>query len=260
MSTKERHAEPTLSYFEIQAYVGTTKHMGGLEMTKRLVERCNVIPETQVLDVGCGVGATACYLAQTYGCRVTGVDLRESMVEQAIERAQREGVDDQVAFAVADVRSLPFADARFDVVLCESVVTFVAEKQRAIDAYARVTRSGGCVGLNEEVWLRAPPDEMLDYARQMWGIDEEIPTADVWQGWMEKAGLHDVTGKTHAVEARRESTQILRYRLSDIARMFWRMLVLYVRSPAFRAYMRKQRRVPRRIFNYLGYGVFTGRK
>ena len=69
--------ESTPSYFELQAYVGTTKHMGGFETTKALIELCYINQDTYVLDAGCGVGATACYLAKRYGCRVVGVDISE---------------------------------------------------------------------------------------------------------------------------------------------------------------------------------------
>ncbi len=131
MGNGKKIADPELSYFELQAYIGTTKHMGGLETTRELFELCGINEDTFVLDVGCGAGATACYLAKTYGCRVVGVDLRESMVALSNERAQRERLTDAdnkhplVEFRVADAQDLPFNDAHFDVVLCESVATFI---------------------------------------------------------------------------------------------------------------------------------------
>ena len=64
-----RNPRPELSYFELQAYVGTTKHMGGLETTVELIDLCHIEAGMVVLDVGCGAGATACYLAKTVGCK-----------------------------------------------------------------------------------------------------------------------------------------------------------------------------------------------
>ena len=83
-------------YFELQAMFGATKHAGGLRATRELIELCHVDKGKYVLDVGCGVGMTPCYLAERHGCRVVGVDLRESMIERARERAGREGVEDRV--------------------------------------------------------------------------------------------------------------------------------------------------------------------
>jgi len=253
-------SEPKLSYFELQAYVGTTKHMGGLETTKELIDLCRVSRDTRVLDVGCGVGATACYLAKEYGCRVVGVDLRESMVARSNERARKETVEALVEFRVADAQELPFDDARFDVVIAESVATFIADKRRAIGEYARVVKPEGYVGMNEEVWLEKPPAEIVAHVKLTWDIKPNVPTSDAWRQMLKEAGLRDLVVKTYKFNVRRESTQIKRYPLGDMIRMFWRTLSLYVRSSAFREYMRKQRRLPRDTFEYLGYGLFVGRK
>ena len=259
MSTKLDNI-PELSYFELQAYVGTTKHMGGFETTKELIELCHIGKDTCVLDVGCGVGATACYLAKTYDCRVVGVDLRESMIARSNERAQREGVTDLVEFRVADAQDLPFDDAHFDVVLCESVATFIEDKQKVVGEYARVTRPGGYVGLNEEIWLKTPRAELAGYAKLTWGIEPGILTADAWVGMLESAGLRDIVAKTYKVDARREATQVRRYRFQDMWRMFYRTLLLYARNPAFREYMAERRHTPKDLFEYLGYAILVGKK
>jgi hypothetical protein len=48
---------PEDMYFKLQAYLGTTKHMGGFDTTKTLINLCHISQHTGVLDVGCGVGA-----------------------------------------------------------------------------------------------------------------------------------------------------------------------------------------------------------
>ncbi|MBU1878221.1 MAG: class I SAM-dependent methyltransferase, partial [Chloroflexi bacterium] len=105
------------TFFDFAAEAGLTKHFGGLEGTAELVGLCHIGEGSYVLDVGCGVGATACFLAKRYGCRVMGVDIRARMVERAEERARRDGLSDQVAFRVADAQDLPFEDDLFDAVI-----------------------------------------------------------------------------------------------------------------------------------------------
>ena len=255
-----KSSDPELSYFELQAYIGTTKHMGGLETTRDLFGLCGINEDTFVLDVGCGAGATACHLAKEYGCRVVGVDLRESMVALSNERAQREGITSRVEFRIADAQDLPFDDAQFDVVLCESVATFIKDKQQAIGEFARVVKPGGYVGLNEELWLKTPPAEIITHVKRTWEVKPDIPTADGWRQMLKDAGLRDIFVKTYKLDARRESTQIKRYRFQDMWRMFSRTLSLYARSSDFRAYMKEQRRLPKGVFEYLGYGLFVGRR
>jgi arsenite methyltransferase len=249
----QKRSDPELSYFGLQAYVGTTKHMGGLETTRELTALCHIERDTHVLDVGCGAGATSCYLAKVFGCSVVGVDLRESMIDLSNERAREEGVEDKVEFRVADVLDLPFEDAHFDVVLCESVATFVEDKGKMVSELVRVVKLGGYVGLNEEVWLK-PPSKVI------WEIKPDVLTADNWKALLRQAGLQDMVTKIYKFDARREASQMKRYRFVDMWRMFSRSLSLYLRSPAFRTYMKRQRRLPRDVFEYLGYAVFVGRR
>jgi len=41
------------------------------------------------LDVGCGVGATPCYITKNYGCKVVGIDILEKMKDKANEKAKK---------------------------------------------------------------------------------------------------------------------------------------------------------------------------
>jgi SAM-dependent methyltransferase len=253
-------SEVEASYFELQAYTGTTKHMGGFETTEELSRLCHIGADSYVLEVGCGVGATACYLARALGCRVVGVDLRESMIARSKERAKKERIEDRVEFRVADAQDLPFEDALFDAVFCESVATFIEDKQTVANELARVTRPGGYVGLNEEIWLQAPPARLAEDVKKVFDIEPDLPTADDWREMLEQAGLRDVVVKPYEFDVRRESTQIKRYRFGDMVRMVYRTLGLYFRNPGFRTYMKKRRRAPRGAFEYMGYCLFAGRR
>src|SRR5919201_616347 len=53
-------------------------HTRGLAATAQLAELVGITADMSVLDIGSGVGGPARYLAATYGCQVTGVDLSEA--------------------------------------------------------------------------------------------------------------------------------------------------------------------------------------
>lgn len=120
-------------------------YIGGLKATKELIELCHINEGKYVLEVGCGVGITSCYIAKMYGCRVIGVDISERMIKRANERARGEGLGNRVRFVVADVQNLPFRDGLFDAVIGESVTAFPDDKQRAASEYVRVTKPEGYV-------------------------------------------------------------------------------------------------------------------
>src|SRR5262249_28625283 len=100
-----------------------------------------------VLDVGCGVGHWGQLLAGVLpkSARVQGVDPDPSWVEQAVARAAARGLADRFRYQVAIAEKLPFADASFDLVTCQTVLIHVPDPGAAIDEMIRVTRPGGLI-------------------------------------------------------------------------------------------------------------------
>jgi arsenite methyltransferase len=257
--------EKKQTLFDFQAEVGLTKHLGGLGATEELIELCHIGGGKYVLDVGCGVGVTPCYIAKRYGCRVVGVDISEGMIERSKERAKREGIADRVEFRPADAQDLPFEDDLFDAVTTESVTAFPEDKQRAVNEYVRVTKPGGYVGLNESTWLKTPPPpELVAWVSQDLGANAEALTSDDWAGLLEGAGLREIVVRTYQINTRNEAREILRrYGCRGMLGVLRRILSLYARSPAYRSFVKEVREggvTPENLDEYFGYGIYAGRK
>jgi len=253
------------TFFDFAAEAGLTKHFGGHESTEELAGLCHIGEGSYVLDVGCGVGETPCFLARRYGCRVMGVDIRARMVERSEERARREGVADRVEFRVADAQDLPFEDALFDAVITESVTSFPADQQRAVNEYARVTKPGGYVGLAESTWLKTPPPpELIAWASQDVGACVQPLTSDGWMGLLENAGLQSITVRPYPINAKNEARLLLRrYGYGGMIGNMLRALGMYVRNPAYRRFVKGVREtgvIPESLDEYFGYGLYVGRK
>ena len=93
LSTATRATDIGLPYyFDLQAELGATKHLGGLAATDELVTLCQVTPDKALLNVGCGAGVAAAYVAENYGCHVVAVDILPRMVATAERWAQQKGV------------------------------------------------------------------------------------------------------------------------------------------------------------------------
>ena len=99
-------------------------------------------PGTCVLDVGCGPGHLARWLARR-GCQVTGVDRGWRLIRIARRLAAREGVS--VRFQRAPGEQLPFANAAFDLTLATTVIYWVERPEAVLREMVRVTRPGGVV-------------------------------------------------------------------------------------------------------------------
>ncbi|MFC1918436.1 class I SAM-dependent methyltransferase [Chloroflexota bacterium] len=261
-STPQEASETESVYFELQASWGVTKHMGGLETTIELADLCHIDGDKYVLVVGCGVGITPCYLAERYGCPVVGVDLSEKMITRSGERAKRKGVEDRVEFRVADAQNLPFKDATFDAVICESVLAFVGDKQRAVNEFTRVAKPGGYAGFNEVTWIEPPPAEMVEYMTRIMGAG--FLTADGWKALTEGSRLKEMTASTYKTSAWSQwASEVRQFEFWDFLKAWGKYLYLFIKSPACRRFTRESLAFPRSIFSlfrYFGYGIYTGRK
>ena len=67
----------------------------------------------RLLDVGCGLRGPARFLAATYGCHVTGIDLSQPFIEAARMLTERCGLADRASFLQGDALDLPFTDVSF---------------------------------------------------------------------------------------------------------------------------------------------------
>jgi SAM-dependent methyltransferase len=96
-------------------------HLRGILATSELARAARIEASSSVLDVGCGIGGPARYLAATFACKVTGVDLSPAFVEAATYLTARCGLSERVTFRTGDALHLPFEDGGFDTVFLQHV-------------------------------------------------------------------------------------------------------------------------------------------
>lgn len=118
-------------------------HTLGRAATKALAAAAHLTTADRVLDVGCGIGGPARFLARTFGCSVTGVDLSAEFVEVARDLNRRVGLGDTIDVRRADALDLPFDDAGFDVVWTQHVTMNIADKRALYREFARVLAPAG---------------------------------------------------------------------------------------------------------------------
>ena len=173
-------------------------HMGGLADSDRLLKMCEIDATGTVLEVGCGVGYTACQIATRYGAQVVGIDLSENMIANARKWAQELNLDHIVEFRVEDVTRLPFDDASFDVVIMESFLNILGEKElikAALHEISRVTRPDGRMGASEVFVEASAPSDIRDRLQEALkgfcgpGSNLARYSDEEFRKWFEGAGL-----------------------------------------------------------------------
>jgi ubiquinone/menaquinone biosynthesis C-methylase UbiE len=98
------------------------------------------VGDMDILDVGCGTGNFTIKLAKM-GCKVTGIDISDGMLNIAEEKAKELKLD--AKFHIMDVYKLEFPDSSFDAVFSMAALEFIKEPKKAYSEMIRVLKPGG---------------------------------------------------------------------------------------------------------------------
>jgi ubiquinone/menaquinone biosynthesis C-methylase UbiE len=128
------------------------KQPGAIAWKPSILQGLRLQPDMRVLEVGCGMGADAFEMAALIapGGSVTGVDFSESLIAEAVRRADSRPLP--VTFEVGDAQALRFADGSFDAVRTERMLMHVPDPSRALAEMARVLRPGGRMAVHDFDW------------------------------------------------------------------------------------------------------------
>ena len=180
----------------VRRLLGESFHPGGTALTERLGTLLGLSHESQVLDAASGNGTSALFLAQRFGCRVTGVDLGAENVERATAEAKRLGLSDHVRFDIGDAEQLPLIDAAVDAVVCECAFCTFPDKPKAAREFARVLKPGGRVGLSDITRAPGPAGELSDLIAWVACL-ADARSAATYADWLTGAGLTVATVENH---------------------------------------------------------------
>lgn len=181
---------------------GPVFHPGGLEISGELADMCAIGADSRVLDVACGTGETACFLAETLGCHVVGIDATRMQIQRAAQKKADRGLN--VEFGQADAHELPFDKSVFDAVISEAVLCYF-DIDRALKEMVRVVKPGGIVGTHDMCWQEDAPQSVKDQYAE---IENERP--ETLRGWAERfhcAGLIDVQARDRSLLVRNWSKE-----------------------------------------------------
>jgi ubiquinone/menaquinone biosynthesis C-methylase UbiE len=214
-------------------------HSAGRHATKDLAALAILKPGTRVLDVGSGLGGPARFLAATYGCSVTGIDLMPEFCAVANELSRLTRFAERTRFRQGNALVLPFDDGAFDCVWTIQTQMNIAEKRQFYGEITRVLRPGGqfvfqdiCEGNGQPLDFPVPwaseagqshliPPEDLRVLLRTLGLTEQTfrDVSAFIVGWLDAnrppagtpppLGMHLVLGERHA-EKRANSGRALR--------------------------------------------------
>ena len=113
--------------------------------------------DTRLLEVGCGSGGPALFLARKVGLSVTGVDINEAGIAAANEAASTAGLAERARFTCVDGGGrLPFADGSFDAVQSIDAINHIPDRTALLTELHRLLRPGGTLLYTDPVIVTGP--------------------------------------------------------------------------------------------------------
>ncbi|ODS35369.1 MAG: hypothetical protein A7316_03970 [Candidatus Altiarchaeales archaeon WOR_SM1_86-2] len=234
----------------------TVLHPGGLKATEKLSELCNIGKDKIVLDVGCGKGTSAIYLAKEYGCKVIGIDMMEGPIEEGKKNVGGNNLQDRVDLRVGDCHNLPFDDGGFDAVIFQAVLIFM-DKSKALREAIRVVKKNGFVGALELTWRKEPTDELKKIAPEI--ICSAVVNAETTENWENsflKAGFDKVESNIFHMDIGGPLDTLINEGFINSSRVFFKSLTnsdIRNKTRSIRTFFKENK-------EYLGYGIYIGKK
>ena len=154
-----------------------------------------------MLDVGSGVGGPSRYLAASFGCHVTGIDLTAAYCRAATLLAARVGLGGQVEYHAGSALAMPFAEAAFDAAFSQHVAMNIEDKSALYREVWRVLAPGARFGIYD---LLAGAGGKIRFPVP-WARDASISfvvAPSALRGLLEAAGFEILSWREPVTEAR----------------------------------------------------------
>jgi SAM-dependent methyltransferase len=167
-------------------------HVGGRPATENFLGKFLLTENDHVLDIGCGLGGAARFVASNYESQVTGIDLTQEYIDTGNVLSAWVGLDDKITLLQGSALELPFENESLDGAYMLHVGMNIADKSRLFGEIHRVLRPGSLFGVYD---LMRQNDVDLVYPVP-WAKDERtssLATPDEYRQAMADAGFEFVS-------------------------------------------------------------------
>jgi ubiquinone/menaquinone biosynthesis C-methylase UbiE len=161
--------------------MGEQIHVGGEKETELLAEKAGINKGSVILDVCSALGGPSRHLAKAFGCRITGLDATQKMIEEAIKRTQDQPYSDLIDYRLGNAIDMPFKAETFDVVWGQDAWCYVTDKVKLIQEAYRVLKPSGVIAFTD--WLQI--NEMS--SQEWWNLNSfmAFPYIETLDGYEE---------------------------------------------------------------------------
>lgn len=122
-------------------------HIGGRQASEEFLDQLQLQERSLVLDVGCGLGGPARFVASRFGCLVSGIDLTHEYVDTGNILSNWVGLHKKVVLQQGSAMALPFPDGQFDAAYMMHVGMNIVDKKSLFVEVFKVLKPDGIFGI-----------------------------------------------------------------------------------------------------------------
>jgi tocopherol O-methyltransferase len=165
-----------------------SKEMAQLQLIEHLARLAKVKPGSDILDIGCGFGASSLYLAKKYNATVTGITISSVQVEMATKAAASEQLD--AKFLLMDAEAMHF-QKQFDLLWSVESISHYQRREEFFASAAELLKPGGLFAITDwfkkENLTRAETRKFIDPIEK--GMLVELQIMDDYEHFLASNGL-----------------------------------------------------------------------
>lgn len=205
-----------LSYTDFVSLIREENRPSGGKFTIREIAKNSFINEnSKVLEIGCTNGFSSLEINKLTNCNVIGIDINQNSVDNANERIVENGLDlSKISFEYGNAESLRFEDNEFDLIICGNAMSFVADKNKAIEELKRVLKPNGFISIVPIWYLDNPDEKIISKVNKELGFEINCTFESDWSLY-DKWGLELYYKKNYGF-IKRTSEEIKKYAINLI--------------------------------------------
>jgi tocopherol O-methyltransferase len=165
-----------------------SKETAQVQLIEHLADAAGVQPDAQILDVGCGLGASSIYLVRRYRTKATGITISTVQVEMANKAAETAGVNATVL--LMDAEAMTF-DKSFDVVWSVESISHYQDIPKFFISAAKLLKPGGTLAITD--WFKRKGLTLREHKKFLHDLEHgmmvELQTMEDYARYMAAAGL-----------------------------------------------------------------------
>ncbi|KAK7066305.1 hypothetical protein SK128_005080 [Halocaridina rubra] len=168
---------------------------GGEATTREFCGTLGLKPGLKVLDVGCGTGGSAFFMARHYGVQVHGVDISTNMINIALERLGHgeSRVRSRIQFEIQDISDAEYKDDSYDVIYSRDCILHIQDKVKLFTKIHRWLKPGGLLFSTD--YCRGAGQSSKEYLEYEKKSSSAFETVASYGSILKEIGFKDVEAK-----------------------------------------------------------------